>query len=308
MKFKLSTILLLLILGYNISNAQYDQMFTQYMYNEMQINPAYAGSHDALSLSGIYRNQWVGIEGSPKTETFSAHMPAFNKKMGLGLGMLHENIGVTNRTYVNLNYAYKIPVSKGILSMGFQTGLVMFTEKLTEVTTTSPGDVEFAANTPVLKAPNFGTGLYYYASRFYLGFSIPRMIENKFNLGKSSAENQFNPKNFHYYLTTGYVFDIAEDIKLKPSVLAKVVQGAPLEADLSVNVLMKEKIWAGLAWRTSDAVSAMVGLQINPQCKIAYSYDYTLTALQDYNSGSHEIILNYIFSYSNNKIITPRLF
>jgi len=291
------------------TKAQIDPMFTQYMFNEMYINPAYAGSRNSISATLLYRNQWVGVEGAPKTQTFSIHAPVKKKKIGVGLVARNESIGVTKQTSVYLDYAYRLKLATGQFSMGLTSGIITHQERLADITTVDPNDPEFLENSPRLLMPNAGFGMYYFTNKFYAGFSIPRMIENRVDLTKpKQVVNRANMESWHYYLTTGYVFKINETIKLKPTTMIKAAAGAPLEIDFSANLLFNEVFWIGGAYRTQDAVSAMAVFQANDQLRIGYSYDYTLTDIRDYSSGSHEITLGYDFTFKKSKVISPRYF
>lgn len=301
-------LIVILMASYN-ARAQYEPMFTQYMFNEMFINPAYAGSRDQLSSTLLYRNQWVGIEGAPKTQTFSIHAPLIHKKIGIGLSIMNENIGVTHQLCFYGNYAYRIQLWQGTFSMGLQAGLISHQEKLAEIRTKDQGDATFIANTPRLILPNAGLGFYYATEKYYVGLSVPRFIQNKVDVSNGvKVTNRANFKNFHYYLTGAYVFGMSENIKLKPSLMVKAVQGSPVEADLNLNVLFNGIFWVGASYRTGDAVALLTQLQITRQFRVGYSYDYTLTKLGNLNSGSHEITLGYDFSFSKSKIVTPRYF
>lgn len=291
------------------TKAQIDPMFTQYMFNEMYINPAYAGSRESISATLLYRNQWVGVDGAPKTQTFTIHAPVKRKKIGVGLIARTESIGVTKQTNLFLDYAYRVPLSGGQFSLGLTSGIIFHQEKLADITTVDPNDPEFLNNTPKLVMPNAGFGMYYYTDKFYAGLSIPRMIENTVDLTASKQViNRPNMESWHYYLTTGYVFKLNESVKLKPTFMVKAAAGAPVEVDLSANLLFNETFWIGGAYRTGDAISGMAVLQVNDQMRIGYSYDYTLTEIRDYTSGSHEITLGYDFTFKKSKVISPRYF
>ncbi len=289
------------------AQAQFEPQFTQYMYNEMFINPAYAGSREHISLTGLYRNQWVGIEGAPKTQTFSAHSPLRNEKVGVGITFLSEQIGVTKDLGIFGNYAYRIPMKKGTFSMGLQAGLINHVERLEDVKTQDQYDNSFLG-TPKLTVPNVGFGLYYNSKTFYGGISIPRILQNGVDAKTGKGINQVKMDYWHYYLMGGYVIPLNENVKVKPTTMIKVASGAPIEADLGVHFLFNETIWLGGSYRTGDSWSAIVQFQLTPQLRMGYSYDYTITDLQRYNSGTHEITLGYDFSFNKNKIVTPRYF
>lgn len=292
------------------ARAQFEPQFSQYMFNEMFINPAYAGSREQISATMVYRNQWVGLEGAPKTQTASIHGPLMNKKLGLGLTVMNESIGVTKQLSVYGNYAYRIQVgSNGAFAMGLQAGFINHQENLSEVITNEENDNEFLFNTPRVVLPNAGYGMYYNTPKFYVGLSIPRMFKNEVaGDGSSDVTNSFEFKYWHYYLTSGYVFPVSENVKMKPSVMIKAVQGAPLNADVTLQALFMDVFWLGISYRTEDSFSALGTFQVTPKLRIGYSYDYTTTELSNYSNGTHEINLGYDFSFTKKKIVTPRYF
>lgn len=300
-----------LVFSHNI-RAQYDAMFTQYMFNETFINPAYAGSKEAMSASILHRQQWMNFPGRPITTTFSVHGPLMNNKMGVGLSVLNEQIGKLNRNIVYLNYAYRIKAGdNGTLAFGLMAGIHNQVNKLSELKASESGDIQISQNTPNMISPNFGAGLYYSNKNFYAGLSIPRMVDDGYMFNSSGAFEKnisLSPKKFHYYITAGYLYSINEDVKLKPQAMIKMVQNAPVQFDVNVNVLMKNFIWAGLGYRSNSNIAAIVGVQINPQFLVCYSYDYGTTKIQKYSQGSHEITLSYLFAYKNQKVVTPRYF
>ena len=301
-------VLALLILGMGSqAYAQFEPQFTQYMFNEMFINPAYAGSREHLAMTALYRNQWVGMDGAPKTQTFSAHAPLRNEKIGLGLSLLHEEIGVTKDLSVFGSYAYRIPMSKGFFSMAVSGGIIHHQEQLLEVKTQDQGDYSFMG-TPRLTVPNMGFGTYYSSRNYYVGLSIPRMLQNKVDAVTGKGSSKVNIPYWHYYLMGGYVFTLNENVKLKPTAMVKVVSGAPLVADLGAHMLLNETLWIGGSYRTSDSWAAVIQIQLSKQMRLGYSFDYTLTDLNNYNSGTHEITLGYDFSFDKNKVVTPRYF
>ena len=305
-KKKAVSLLFLLFVLCLKANAQFDPAFTQYMNNEMFINPGYTGTRRVLAATLVYRDQWVGIAGSPKTQTFSIHSPT-RKRCGLGASVINESIGISRLTRFNANYAYRIKTSSGAqLSFGLQGGVVQYHQNYNELVLVNPVDHLFDSNTPNAIAPTAGFGMFYYTNRFYLGFSIPRMIKN--SITSSGIQNSAMPQNWHYYLTSAFVFDVTENFKLKPSVMIKEVSGAPIQAEIAMHGLLNNIFWLGVSYRTGDAVSTIVGLQLSPQLRIFYTYDYTLTELQNYSTGSHEIVISYDFAYKKNRITSPRIF
>lgn len=310
---KKSIILLIAVIFSSIgAKAQYDAMFTQYMFNEMYINPAYTGSKDAMAVNLTHRQQWVNFPGRPITTSFTLHGPLVNNKMGLGLSVLNEQIGKLSRNLVYLNYAYRVKTGeKGHLSFGIMGGIHNQVNKLSELKSNESGDIQISQNTPRLMSPQFGAGIYYYTNKFYAGVSIPRMVDDSYlfnQTGDIIKSTKLNADKFHYYFTIGNVFEVNDDLKIKPQAMVKMIQNAPLQYDVNVNCLIKNKIWAGLGYRSGADISALLGIQVNPQLAINYSYDYALTKIQKYSQGSHEITIGYLFSYKKGKVITPRYF
>lgn len=306
--YKISIITAIVLLSSISSFSQFDPMFTQYMFNELYINPAYAGSRECLSGTAVYREQWVGLDGAPSTITGSVHAPLMQQKLGAGLTFMNEKIGVSQRTGVNLNGAYRMNLNGNNLSFGLQLGLVSLSENLSALNLQS--DQQFMMSTGKKIAPNFGFGAFYSTSNWYAGLSIPRMLQNRLDVstGGTEVKNKLKVDDFHYFITGGGVFQVAETIKLRPNIMMKVVNGAPIQLDLNANALFNDFIWAGLGYRSGDAVALLIGAYITKQIRLGYSYDYTLSALQDFNTGSHEIMLGYDLNFSKDKVINPRYF
>ncbi|MBL0343397.1 MAG: type IX secretion system membrane protein PorP/SprF [Bacteroidetes bacterium] len=217
---------------------------------------------------------------------------------------------MTKQFAVYGSYAYRMQIgSNGALALGLQGGFINHQEDLSEVITTEENDNEFLFNTPKVTLPNVGYGMYYNTEKFYAGLSIPRMLKNKVaGDGSKAVTNQMNFKTWHYYFMTGYVFPISESVKLKPSLMVKAVQGAPLIADITINALLKDVFWLGIAYRTEDSFAGLAAFQVTPQLRIGYSFDYTTTELNNYSNGTHEITLGYDFSFNKKKVVTPRYF
>ena len=291
----------LFIVG-RVANAQQQAMFSQYMYNGLAINPAYAGSQETTSMTTLMRQQWVGMEGAPSTQTFSAHMPIEKKRIGVGLMLLHDKIAVTDQTGVYGSYAYKIPMKKGQLALGIQAGFTHYNSTFSEVSLT---DQTFASADISEFHPNFGFGAYYSTEKFYAGFSIPQLVQFKLDRENPDVNGLILR---HYFVHTGYVFDLNQDFKLKPNVLIKMVNGASVELDLNANLYYKNLVGLGISWRTMDAFVVFFQVQITERLQLGYAYDIATTAVRKVSYGSHEIFLNYRFSLSKLKIITPRYF
>ena len=303
-KKAISLVVLLFVLCIK-ANAQFDPMFTQYMNNEMFINPAYTGTREALSANILYRDQWVGIAGSPKTQTFAIHGP-IGEKNGVGISIMNESIGITKQLRINGNYSFRIRTGyNSHLSFGLSGGMINHREDRNELMLINENDHVFDPIASVM-VPNSGFGMYFYTDRYYVGLSVPRLIQN--NVMASGIRNTVSTKDWHFYLTSAVVMDASENLKFKPSIMIKEVYGAPLQGEISVQGLVKDFWWIGGAYRTGDAVSAIMGFQLSTQLRFFYSYDYTLSKLNSYSSGSHEVTIGYDFSFKRNRIASPRYF
>lgn len=300
---KIYPIIVILFLGIE-SYAQQMPQFTQYMYNTISINPAYAGNRDALSIIGLHRSQWSGVEGAPVTQTLSIHSPLRNEKIGLGLSVINDNVGYENYTYAYADFSYTIDLSNATtLSFGLKGGMSYYNLE-EELLMDLPDDPFFGGDTFNRWTPNFGAGLYLSSQNWYLGLSAPRFINNDNNeLSEYVALEQV-----HYYLTGGYVFDLSDDVKLRPTSLVKYTDGAPLSIDLTGTLIFDEKWYLGASYRIDDAVGAFVDFQVLNNFRVGYAYEYTLSDLQPYTSGSHEILLIYELRLNNTKYVSPRFF
>ncbi len=288
--------------------AQQDPMLTQYMFNGLFLNPAYAGSHPYWSSTLTFRNQWTGFTGAPQTGIAAVDGPLPNQNMGLGVVLFNDRIGVTQQNNMIINYSYSIKINnESKLAFGINAGISQYRAKLTDLTVWD-NDVVFQNDLTGKVLPKFGAGAYYYAERYYIGFSVPTLfayqegVNFNVNLTKSSFLRR------HYLLTAGYVFDISENIKLKPSVLGKYTQNAPFEADLNLSAVYKNVYWIGVSYRSNDALALILQYQTNMFFKIGYSYDMTLTKLSNYSYGSHEIMIGIDFGKDLAKVKTPRFF
>ncbi|WP_445957051.1 PorP/SprF family type IX secretion system membrane protein [Yeosuana sp.] len=300
-----SSILVFITLLSLKSVAQQDPQYTQYMYNTMSVNPAYAGQRDVLSASGLYRTQWVGIDGAPKTVTFGIHSPLENNRLGLGLNIVSDQLGPATETSMDANFSYTIPMDilgETELSFGVKAGLNLLDTDWSKGIYRNP-DAAFNENVNLI-SPTLGAGLYLHSNSWYVGLAVPNFITtDRYDDFQESVATE----RMHYFLIGGYVFDVSYDTKLKPAFLVKAVSGAPIIADLSINALIKDSFTLGLAYRWDDSVSGLVGFQVSDGLYIGYAYDLTTTNLNNYNSGSHEIILRFELR-SAGKILSPRFF
>ena len=296
------------------SFGQQDPQFTQYMYNMSVVNPAYATAEEGiLNLGGLYRTQWVGIEGAPKTGSFFAHTP-INDKIEVGISFTNDNIGdVVNENNIYADFAYVLPVGlDSKISLGLKAGFTFFDTTFDGFILQSGGvNTDIAFNENINKAfPNLGIGAFFFTDEYYLGLSAPNMLTSK-HIESENGIAATGVQDIHYFFAGGYVFDINEKLKLKPAFMGKAVKGAPLALDITANVLINEKLEAGLGYRIGDAVSALVNFRISPELRIGYAYDYTTTNLGSFNSGSHEIFILFdvdLFGFKNGYDRSPRFF
>ncbi|UWY29869.1 type IX secretion system membrane protein PorP/SprF [Flavobacterium sp. TR2] len=290
-----------------VSNAQQDAQYTQYMYNTIEVNPAYAGSRGALSVFGLYRTQWIGLDGAPETSTFSVNTPLRNSDLGLGVSLVNDKIGPTVENTLSADLSYTIPTSESWkLSFGIKGTANLFNIDINKLSYEDQDDPQFQ-NLKNKFSPNVGAGIYYHSDRAYIGLSVPNFIEtNRYD----SDDVAIFKEKINYYLIAGYVFNLdrLEYIKFKPALMAKMVEGAPLQVDVSGNFMFNDKFVLGLAYRWSASVSAMAGFQVTKGMYIGYGYDHETTQLRKYNSGSHEIFLRFEFFNNYNKMISPRFF
>ena len=294
--------------------AQQDAQYTQYMYNTLSINPAYAGSRGGLSILGLHRSQWVGLDGAPRTQTFSIHSPiGDSERVGLGLNIVNDEIFITNETYVDGSFSYTIPTSaEGKLSFGLKAGIHLLDVNYNEASQFQGGDPLTSNNIDNRFSPQVGVGLWYSTDKFYAGVSAPNLLETDHFDGSQNSNNPnatfLARERINYYLTTGYVFDITPDFKFKPAGLAKWVAGAPLQVDITANALLYDKLTLGLAYRWSAALSALAGFQISDSLMIGLAYDRETTELQQYNDGSYEVFLRFELFNNPKRLISPRFF
>lgn len=292
--------------------SQQDAQYTQYMYNTISVNPAYAGSRGVLSFTGLHRSQWVGLEGAPRTQTLSIHSP-LGRQVGLGFSIVNDDIGPTNETYFDVSFSYTISTSdEGKLSFGIKGGghlldvdFAKLNQYVDQLTTSNNINDKFS--------PNIGAGVYYHTDKFYAGLSVPNFLETD-HFDESSDSNEASTfiakERINYYFITGYVFDLTENWKFKPAGLVKMVVGAPLQVDVSANFMYNERLRIGAAYRWSAAWSAMAGFQVTDGIMVGLAYDRETTDLGNttFNDGSFEVILRFELFNGQNRIISSRFF
>lgn len=301
-------ILIIAVILFTITaKSQQNPQYTQYVYNMNIINPAYAGSKEALSLNFLARTQWVGIDGAPQTLTLGGHTP-LGKNLGLGLSVIIDKIGPVQEQNIYADVSYTLNLKNDSkLAFGLKAGVTAFNLCLECLVSVDPESLDFMERAPNKTLPNIGAGLFYYTNKFYLGFAMPNLLET-FHFEKTGNQITNGSEKTHFFLNSGYVFDLNRDVKLKPSVMVKAAQGAPLSIDFSGNVLVYEKLEFGLSYRLTESISALINVRAKKNLRIGYAYDHTLTTLGDFNSGSHEIFLLFDFEAERNKIRSPRFF
>lgn len=288
-----------------VSYAQQDAQFTQYMYNTINVNPAYAGSRGAMSIFALHRTQWVGLDGAPVTNAVSVNTPINGSNLGLGVSLINDKIGPTVENNFSADLSYTIPVSEtSKLSFGLKLSANLFDLDVLKLDPVDSSDPTLQ-NLNNKFSPNIGAGVYWHSDKAYVGLSVPNFIEtNNYN----DNDVAIYKEQINYYLIAGVVFDLSDSVKFKPAILTKMVQGAPLQMDISGNFMFMNKFTLGVAYRWSAAMSAMVGFQVTDGMYIGYGYDHETTNLNNYSSGSHEIFLRYEIFNNIDKITTPRFF
>ncbi len=289
-----------------LTYGQQEPQYTQYMYNPSVINPAYAGSKGITSIYGLYRTQWVGLDGAPKTANISFNKPIEGSKLGYGVSVVSDKIGVSDETQIAVDLAYTLFLENDSrLAFGLKASGNFLNIDYTKLNQYNPGEQSLQNNITNQFSPNIGAGLYYYNKNSYLGASVPML----FNTGKYDDINktQVNQR-YHLYLMGGKVYDLSYNLKFKPAFVSKIVAGAPLQLDLSTNFMFNEKFVIGAAYRWSASVSMLAGFQITDNLFVGYGYDTETTRLSSYNSGSHEIFLQFDLFGKHSRIETPRFF
>jgi len=300
---KLSSVVLLFLLS-DFLFAQQDPQYTQYMYNMNVVNPAYAGSKESLSLTGLYRKQWSGLEGAPETFTLSLHSPV-GEKVGLGLSAIKDEIGPVEETNVFADFSYTLDLSASLkLALGVKAGMTFHEVGLVGMELIHPGDPFFSENIDN-NYFNVGAGAFLYADNFYVGLSVPNMIKSV-HLDENGLK--YGSQELHYFTTAGYIFDISDNFKLKPSVMVKSSFDAPVSFDANLNALFFERFELGASYRLDDSFSGIVGIQLTPMMRVGYAYDHVVSDLKALGSASHEVILTFDLYFSKRVLRSPRFF
>ena len=288
-------------------SGQLNPVTNQYVLNPISINPAYAGFRGDLSIAAFYRKQWVGIEGAPETVTFAADAPILDGKVGLGLNLMIDKIGVTRENYFITNYSYKIDLDGASLSFGLGAGFITTNTAWSDLVVLDPGDELYLVDSKRFMVPSFSFGTYYSKKNYFLGFSIPKFLGYKFNYDKNKYSVTIDPGQYNFLLYTGYVFNVSPKVDFIPSTLLNLTPGRKLLFDLNANLNFSDRLWVGAAYRNGRSFGALLQVQVNNQFKIAYTYDFDTGNLGGYSNGSHEIMLRYEFRYKVN-VVNPLIF
>ncbi len=305
-KIYLLMLMLIALLGNNVSGQQ-DPMYTQYNFNQQTINPAYAGTWESMGFMALGRYQWLGMDGSPRTYTFSMQTGLENKNVGVGFNLISDKIGLEKRLGIYVDYSYRIRINYDTdLRFGLKAGLTNYQNDLS-MYTQYPGDSDPYAQgeVDIRYMPNFGIGAFLSSENYYVGLSIPKIVENEFDYNYNNYSVQAELR--HYFLIAGYVFNLSEWLKFKPTICTKLTLGAPVEFDFTANFLIRERFWLGAMYRTGDSFGFIAQWIIDKRLRLGYSIDFTTTELRHYNDGTHELMVSYELGLRR-RWSTPRMF
>ena len=303
----------ILFLSCTLSFAQQLPQFSQYMYNTISINPAYAGSRETLSIVGLHRSQWVGLDGGPTTQTLSINTPLRDEKIGLGLSLINDQLGYENFVFAYADFSYTIKTGeKTKLAFGLKGGFTNYSLDNEFLNDEDVSSDPFFSNITSRWNPNIGVGLFLHTNKWYLGVSAPRIIKTDYNKSQQDPNVEYVAvERVGYYLTGGYVFDLSENTKLKPAFLVKATSGAPISYDANLNFLFYDKFWIGGGYRynlKTSTIGATTDFQVSKELRIGYTYEYFLSDLRPYTGGTHEILLMYELFKPTKRLRSPRYF
>ena len=302
-----------------VAMGQQEQHYTQFMYNNLSYNPAYAGSNESACLTGIIRSQWAGLNGAPKTQVLSFNMPIRNQRVGIGANITRNTVGISERLTIDGAYSYRIRTATGMLGLGVMASIRYMSNDYTDpdlISTIPTGlDGAIPAGTRSKYVPNFGAGAYYTNERLYIGLSIPRFFNN--NIDFNEVGTTLSTEEIHAYLMVGYLFEVSDNVDFNPQILMKYANNAPFDADLNASLIFNKKYVAGLTYRLGgstqtgigESIDLMIGAQISNNVLFGLSYDMTLSEIKDYSNGSIEGLIRYCFGNSEGEdIVNPRFF
>ena len=297
--------------------AQQEAQYTQFMFNKLALNPGYAGNSELACISILHRSQWVGLEGAPESQVINFHTPLKNNRIGLGMSILHDKIGPTSSWSYQLKYSYRIPIANGKLGVGLQGSVRRFRVDWNDTHAIQTGDGLLSENPASKVLPNFGLGLYYQSSSYYLGISVPNMLKGdlSFYEGSDYSDN-FSKETPHYYLMGGLILNAGRNMKFKPALLVKFTENSPVKIDINAMIIFYDKLWLGATYRMGgnidngigESVDAILQYQITSGLRAGIAYDYTLSKMRSYNTGTYEIMLDYCINKKDQMMTNPRFF
>jgi len=294
---RIFNIFIWLLIPFSLSG-QLSPVTNQYILNPLTINPAYAGGRGALNIAAFYRKQWVGIAGSPETMTLSVDVPLLDSKLGLGLIISNDKIGVTKETRFNTNYSYRISLDGGVLSFGLGAGLITTNTAYSDLVIVDQEDSHYLNDSRVFAVPDFSFGVYYNYKNYFAGFSVPKLLGYDFDFDKNKYALEVNLGQYNYMFHTGYLFTLSPKTKFFPSTLVTFSPGEKMMFDINAHLNLFDRLWTGLSYRSSNSMAALLQFSVNEQIRVAYTYDFDFGKIGRYSNGSHEIMLRYEFRYS----------
>ncbi|MEX1192063.1 MAG: type IX secretion system membrane protein PorP/SprF [Brumimicrobium sp.] len=304
MKAKIIIILIFVTVGGNIS-AQQEAQFTQYIDNMLYYNPAYAGSRGAMNINALHRQQWVGIEGAPMTQTLSIHTPLKYESLGLGISVLNDRVGPLNQSWINVDFSYSLRFKNhdGRLAFGLKGGVNLVNGDLSQLYTTDANDPSLMQSYQNKILPNIGAGVYYHSTKWFAGIGVPRIVDNNITAAQISYDDRR-----HYYAMVGGYFNVNRMLKIRPSLMYKLTTGAPFAIDGNVAFIFYDRFWLGANYRLQESAGGFFQYQLNNQFKLGYAFDISTSSLFRHNFGTHEIMISYDFNFSKEATTTPRYF
>ena len=274
---------------------QHTPLTSQYLFNGLLINPAYAGTRDAMAVNLTWRQQWVGFEGAPSTQVVSIHSPIKRSRLALGVLLVNDQIGVSRQTGVLTNIAYRLPFRKGKLQFGIGAGASLLQANWSALAVQERNDVQFTSDTRGSFQPNFSTGIFYYKKAYFIGASMPFVMSHSFNAERNSWTTRNDKAQYQPMITGGYVFKLNSEMKFKPTTLVRYQVAGGVQTDLSANLIIRDKIWTGISYRSKDSVVGSFEVLPTPQWRLGYAYDLGISAITPYHSGTHELMMQYEF-------------
>ena len=304
---KIITVFILLFVCTSGLVCQLTPVTDQYVLNPLVINPAFAGNRGALNIAAFYRRQWAGIPGAPETATLTLDAPFINSKLGLGLLVINDKIGVTKETRFSSIYSFRISIGDGNLALGLGAGVIATNTAWADLIVNDPGDESYLTNSRVFVVPDFSFGVYYSIRNYFTGFSVPRLLGYTFDFDRNRYTMEFAPGDYRYLFNTGYLFTLSPRLRFFPSTLLSFSPGEKVLYDINACFIMVERVWLGASYRNNRSVAGLLQLAINNQIRIAYTYGFDFGRLGSYSNGSHEIMVRYEFRYKVD-VVNPLIF